>query len=428
MISAKVYLWGTLIGVVSQKDFNSIPTFEYNKDFTKIGIELSPIMMPLSNRIYSFPSLMNSSFNGLPGLLADSLPDKFGNSIINQYLKDQGRNSDSLLPIEKLLFTGKRGMGALEYEPEHNIVLKKNESIILDELAALASEILSQRETMHLKENERLMEQIISIGTSAGGARAKAIIAWNKNTGDIRSGQISAGDGYEYWLVKFDGIENNKDKEDRDTPIHTRLEYAYYLMATDAGIKMSPCELYEENGKYHFMTKRFDRLDNGEKVHMQTLGALTHYDYNIPMACGYEQAVGVMQELHLGQDEIEQFFLRMVFNVFTNNKDDHVKNISFLMDKNGIWSLSPAYDITYAYNPNGAWTSHHQMTINGKSDDFTIDDFYKAGAAMNISKKKVLEMINDVKNSIRKWSTFTEKAFIPEFATEQIRDTFVLSI
>ena len=274
---AEIYLWGTRIGAVVQDGIDDIPRFNYDKDFIRSGIEVSPVVMPISERIYSFPALSKQTFHGLPGLLADSLPDKFGTKLIERYLAERGRNLKSLTAVERLLYTGKRGMGALEFFPQKNYNTTENASVDINSLVELASMILTDRENIHISVGEDAMEQIINIGTSAGGARAKAVISWNRETDDIRSGQIDAGEGYEYWLIKFDGVKNNKDKGDQeDGQAYTRIEYAYYLMAREAGIMMSECQLYQESGRYHFITKRFDRDEAGRKIHMQTLGALAH--------------------------------------------------------------------------------------------------------------------------------------------------------
>ncbi len=422
MIGAQVEMWGTRIGTVVQEDFSSIPRFNYDDRFLKSGIEVSPLMMPLSSRVYSFPTLNHESFYGLPGLLADSLPDKFGTAVLERYFSEQGRDIRQISAVERLCYTGLRGMGALEYLPAIDLHMNETESIHVEKLVKMASEILSDREKLHIPESDHAMQQIIDVGTSAGGARAKAVIAWNRDTKDIRSGQINAGDGYEYWLIKFDGVKNNKDhsiKEDGQE--FTRIEYAYYLMATAAGIEMSPCELYQESGLYHFMTKRFDRIEpKGEKLHMQTLGALAHFDYKNPGAHSYEQVSQIIYQLQMTQKEIEQFYRRMVFNVIARNQDDHVKNISFLMDKNGRWSLSPAYDITYAVDPESRWLKQHQMSINGKTDHISMEDLLAAGKHMNISKNRSTKIIDEVLAAVLNWSAFGRQAFVSNAAIEGI--------
>ncbi len=426
MITAEVYLWGTRIGAVAQEDNGSVPLFNYDKDFLNSGIEVAPVVMPLSPMVYSFPALPKDTFYGLPGLLADSLPDKYGTKLIERYLSEQGRDMHSLTAVERLLYTGKRGMGALEYAPAKDYGEVRDGSINIDALVKLASDILSERENIHVSGDEQTMEQIINVGTSAGGARAKAVIAWNPQTRDIRSGQIDAGTGYEYWLLKFDGVENNKDKGDKaDAPAYTRIEYAYYLMAKKAGIEMNDCQLYQESGRYHFMTKRFDRSPEGAKIHMQSLGAMAHFDYNMPGVYSYEQAVSVMNRLHLGQNEVEQMFRRMTFNILMRNQDDHVKNISFLMDKSGTWSLSPAYDLTYANDKENLWLKSHQMSMNGKTEGFGPEDFYEAGRHMNLTKRKADKILTEVKNAVGEWESCAESAFLDEKEMDFIKGQFL---
>ena len=420
MIAAEVYLWGTRVGYIVQNNITDIPKFSYDKDFISLGAEISPVVMPLSERIYSFPSLNNETFHYLPGLLADSLPDNFGTKLIETYLQSQGRTLESISSVERLLYTGSRGMGALEYKPALDYTRTDDKSIDINSLIQLASDILNERENIHIDKNKDAMEQIIKIGTSAGGARAKAIIAWNKETGDIRSGQIQAGSGYEYWILKFDGTETSK------IPF-TKIEYAYYLMAIDAGINMSECRLWENSGKYHFMTKRFDRTDDkGQKIHMQSLGALTHFDYKMPGIHSYEETANIMYKLKLNQDEIEQLFRRMVFNVMARNQDDHVKNISFLMDRNGKWKLSPAYDMTYAYDASNYWLSKHQMSINGKTDNLDKNDVISCGKNMNITENRINHIINEVQGAVQHWAEYAENAQVSEDIIDEIKNNFVL--
>ena len=421
MTAAEVILWGTTIGTVLFNDETGFATFEYDRNFIKSGIELSPIAMPLSERLYTFPELPVNSFHGLPGMLADSLPDKFGNAVIDSWLKSCGRTPESFNAVERLCYTGKRGMGALEFVPALGPAYTENEPVEIDAMVKLAEDILSERENLHIAEGSNAMSQILQVGTSAGGARAKAIVAWNEKTGDIRSGQISAGEDYEYWLIKFDGLENNKDKEENDGPQHTRIEYAYYLMAKAAGINMSECRLYKENGRHHFMTKRFDRIgENGDKLHMQSLGAIAHFDYNSPGSYSYEQAAKAMRKLKTGKEDFSQLYRRMVFNAFALNCDDHVKNMSFLMDRRGNWSLSPAYDVTYAYNPGGRWTSSHQMSINGNRSKITKADLLASAEVMDLKTKEAEAIIRDVADAVNMWEDFAERAEVAPQARENI--------
>ena len=355
-------------------------------------------------------------------MVAYSLPDKFGNIVIKNYLESQGRTEDSLSVIEKLCYTGKRGMGALEYEPSQEIV-SANEKVDLDALTKLASDILSEKEKVHFEKNDSLMAQLMECGSSVGGARAKTLIAWNPETNDIRSGQIEAGKGYEYWLLKFDNIKNNKDKDSRpDDGEYTKVEYAYYLMALDAGIEMSECRLYKENGSAHFMTKRFDRKGKkGEKLHMQSLCAMAHMDFNSPRVYSYEEAFAVMKQLRLPYSDFVQLFRRMVFNEFAKNYDDHTKNISFLMDKKGVWSLSPAYDVTFSYRKDSIWVNAHQMLINGKSDDITDEDMMKVAEKVGIRKSDAIKCIEQVRTSVSKWEDFARQADLSENNSKRIQ-------
>ena len=426
MTTAEVMLWGTKIGTVAFDDNSGLGSFEYDPAFLTSGIEVSPIAMPLSRRVYTFPELARQSFHGLPGLLSDSLPDKFGNAVIDAWLRSLGRSPESFNPVERLCYTGSRGMGALEYVPARGPSATESERIEIDKLVQLASQVLRSREKMHVSAGENAMQEIIKVGSSAGGARAKAVIAWNEQTGDIRSGQIEAGKGYDYWLMKFDGVSGNGDKEGEDAPQYTRIEYAYYLMADDAGIAMSDCRLYEEQGRFHFMTRRFDReAKTGGKLHMQSLGAIAHFDFNQPGVYSYEQAAQVMRRLRISATEISQFYRRMVFNVLARNQDDHVKNISFLMDRKGIWRLAPAYDVTYAYNPDGMWTGTHQMSVNGKRDRITRQDLMDAAKHMGIKQAEAERAIAAVGESLTRWYDFADKANITDRAAHQIAAQFV---
>lgn len=419
--TVRVKMWGTTVGYLHQDD-NGMVGFQYDEEFLKSNIEISPVKMPLSTATYTFPALPEQTFHGLPGMVADSLPDKFGNIVINRYLESQGRTADSLSVIEKLCYTGKRGMGALEYEPSQELT-SMNETVDLDALTKLASEILSEKEQIHIEKNDNLMAQLMECGSSVGGARAKTLIAWKPETNDIRSGQINAGKGYEYWLLKFDNIKNNKDKDSRpDDGEYTKVEYAYYLMALDAGIEMSECRLYKENGSAHFMTKRFDRKGaKGEKLHMQSLCALAHMDFNSPRVYSYEEAFAVMKQLRLPYSDFAQLFRRMVFNEYAKNYDDHTKNISFLMDKKGVWSLSPAYDITFSYRKDSIWVSAHQMLINGKSDNITKEDMLKVAEKAGVKKSDAVKSIEQVINSVSKWEHFAEKSGMSEYNIKRIK-------
>ena len=422
---AEVYIWGTRIGILHLPEGGRVADFEYDHDFVQnavgTGIELSPLKMPLSGRVYRFPDI-GESFRGVPGLIADSLPDKFGNAVINRWLADQGRTESSFNVIDRLCYTGKRAMGALEYVPAQGPEADINERIDLDEMVKFASEVLNRRQEIKIKANDNLTySQLLQLGTSAGGARAKAIIAWNEKEGVIRSGQINPEKGYDFWLMKFDGVNGNGDHNLEDEPEYTLIEYSYYEMAKLAGIEMSECRIFSENGRNHFMTKRFDRGDNG-KLHMQTLGALAHIDYSVPAMCSYEQAVTYMREMKLTADEIEQFYRRMVFNVLAVNQDDHVKNISFLMDRNGKWRLAPAYDLTFSYNLSNIWLKAHQMTVNGKTVGITKEDLIKSGKTMGISTSKIEHIIDDVTGAVSNWEKISRKNGICDKTIKMVSD------
>ena len=419
---AEVILWGTHIGYVYLDDNSRYMTFEYDQNFINSGIEVSPLVMPLSERLYSFPELNYEAFHGAPGLIADSLPDTFGNAIINRWLSENGRLPDSFNAIERLCYTGNRGMGALEYIPSTGPDNTMEENVNIDALVRLAEEVLSRRQNVHINISDNTaLANLLKMGTSAGGARAKAIIAWNEDTGDMRSGQIDAGSGYTYWIIKFDKVAGSGDHGLVDSPEYTCIEYAYYLMAKDAGIEMSDCRLFEENNRKHFMTKRFDRNPStGDKIHMQTLGALTHTDYNIPGLLSYEQAALYAKKLGLSHTEIIKLFRQMVFNVLAVNQDDHVKNISFLMDRSGNWSLAPAYDMTFAYNESNRWLKAHQMTINNKTINISIEDLVAAGSSMDITGIKCMSIISEVRQAVDNWLYHAETAGVRQQKAEMI--------
>ncbi len=401
--TAKVKLWGTIIGVFHLDDSKGYVSFEYDKDFLNSGIELSPIMMPLSDRVYEFPDLTRTSFKGVPGLIADSLPDKFGNTVINQWLTSQGRLPNSFNVIERLCYTGKRGMGALEYEPDSSGQKDNNELISMTRMSDFASAILEEKNDILVSSKEDVdYKQLLRLGTSAGGARAKAVIAYNEKNNEIRSGQVGLGKDFDYWLVKFDGVSKNGDHNLEDVPEYTLIEYTYYKMALKAGVTMSECKIFPEGDRNHFMTKRFDRV-NGDKLHMQSLGAIMHIDYNEPGLCSYESAANTAKRIGLPSSTIEQFFRRMVFNVIAINQDDHVKNISFLMNRKGIWSLSPAYDITFAYNSNNQWLKAHQMSINGQISKISKDDIITCGKNMDLKAFKCEKIYKEVYSAVKEF-------------------------
>ena len=411
---AEVRLWGRRIAAVSLDEPTDTAAFQYDPEFAQSGIEVSPIVMPLSPRIHSFPSLPRISFHGLPGLLADSLPDKFGNALIAAWLATQGRTPASFNPVERLCYTGMRGMGALEFAPATGPRPRRSARIRVDALVALASDILTHRDALRgsftPEHRNGALEDILRVGTSAGGARAKAIIAWNPETNEVRSGPVMAPEGFGYWLLKFDGVSGNRDKELEDPKGYTVIEYAYSLMARGAGIEMTECRLLEEGGRRHFMTRRFDRTSAGGKIHMQSLAALAHLDFNAAGAHAYEQSFDVIRRLKLPMSAVEQQFRRMIFNVVARNQDDHVKNIAFLMDQRGEWSLAPAFDLTYAYNPQGRGTRHHQMTINGKRERFTLEDFRACASTAGLKRGRAETILDEVRAAVGRWPEYADEA------------------
>ena len=422
--AANVVLWGRIIGAVSMVEGKDYAAFEYDPKFVKSRIEVSPITMPLSDGVRIFPELSRKTFHGLPGLLADALPDKFGNALIDAWLATQGQKPESFNAVERLCYTGSRGMGALEFVPSMGPKMNRAKKIEIDALVQLASEVLTDRDNLTASFADEAREDafldILRVGTSAGGARAKAVIAWNRKTNEVKSGQTNAGLGFSYWLLKFDGVAGNKDKELEDPKGYGAIEYAYYLMARAAGISMSECKLLEENGRRHFMTKRFDRHGGGEKLHMQSLCALAHFDFNDPGAHSYEQAIMAIRELELPMSSVEEQFRRMAFNIIARNQDDHVKNIAFLMDKAGDWSLSPAFDMTYSFNPSGKWTARHQMSMNEKREGFTTGDFQACARHAFMKRGRADAIVDEVRSAVVKWPEYAAEANVSEKWQEQI--------
>ena len=418
MTDATIRLWGRDIGAVSWLADRDYAVFQYVPEFTASGIAVSPLVMPPSQAPYAFPELPRDAFKGLPGLLADSLPDKYGNALIDAWLTRQGRDARSFNPVERLCYIGTRGMGALEFHPTLLKAQRRSRRLEIDALVDLANQVLSMRQNMQGvltgEDDQDMLEEILRVGTSAGGARAKAVLAWNETTGEFRSGQAPADKGFTYWLMKFDGVSNNRDKELADPQGFGLIEYAFSQMAIDAGIDMAECRLHHEGGRSHFMTKRFDRTPTGQKLHMQSLGALRHFDFNAAGAYSYEQAVETIRQLNLKAVDVEQQFRRAVFNLLIRNQDDHVKNIAFLMDKAGAWRLSPAFDVGYAYNPSGPWTSTHQMTLNGKRDDFTSEDLVAFGEYCGFKSRKILGMVRETADRVREWRTYADAAGVYE--------------
>lgn len=430
MNNALVKIWGRNVGALLWDEHNDIAHFEYDKAFVKDGWELAPLTMPLSSsRIYSFPTLRrrpdttNNAFNGLPGLLADALPDMYGNELIEVWLASQGRPAGSMNPVEKLCFIGKRAMGALEFEPVVGLGGEESFNVEIDSLVNIAAKMMERRSdfSANIKSEEEIaVRKILSIGTSVGGARPKAVIALNDATGEVLSGQCSAPEGFEHWLIKLDGVSG---VQLGGTHGFGRVEYAYYLMAKDCGVQMMPCRLLEENGRAHFLTKRFDRKGNAERLHTQTLCAMNHMDFNNNRSYSYEQLFQVMRRLKLTYPEMEQMFRRMVFNVFARNCDDHTKNHTFIMNLDGTWKLAPAYDVCHAYRPGSEWVSFHSLSINGKRDDINKDDMLQVARLINCRNPQAI--IDEVLQTVSHWMDFADEAKVDTDMAKAIDATLI---
>ncbi|MFN9804304.1 MAG: type II toxin-antitoxin system HipA family toxin [Bacteroidota bacterium] len=415
MNTAFVHIWGTMVGAVAWDNSTGLATFEYDSGFKNKNWDLSPLKMPLqaTKNIFNFPELkpeFNSpfdTFKGLPGLLADVLPDKYGNQLINRWLAQNGRVPNSMNPVEMLCFIGTRGMGALEFEPAALKESKRTFSIEIDSLVDIAQKMLSNKSsfTTNLKkEDEQAIIEILKVGTSAGGARPKAVIAYNERTGEVRSGQTNAPKGFEHWLLKLDGVS---DVQLGASTGYGRVEMAYYNMAIACGIDMMTSRLLEENGRAHFMTKRFDREDGDVKHHIQTLCAIQHYDYNAVSSFSYEQLFQTMRELKLSYPEAEQMFRRMVFNAIARNCDDHTKNFAFRLKKNGQWELAPAYDICHAYKPDHQWVSQHSLSMNGKRKGISKNDLLVIGKSIRCKQASII--IEEIESVIMNWKKFANE-------------------
>lgn len=422
---AKVNIFGQPMGTFRWDSRYQLAQFEYDRDFVGRGLDPSPLMMPVrEGRVYSFGMLNKDTFSGLPGMLADSLPDTYGRALFNKWLSMTGRDSGN--SVETLCFLGKRCMGALEFEPAIEVGYKLEQRIELDTLVDVARSALDEKQafTTNINEDKKAaIAEILRLGTSAGGQRAKAIIAYNKATGEVRSGQTEAPCGFDYYLIKLDGVTAKAGF--RETENFGRLEYSFYQLVRKCGIEMSECSLIEENGRAHFLTKRFDRIGD-RKIHMQTLCGIAHYDFRLFHGYSYEQAFGVMRALHLPYSQAQEMYRRMVFNVVARNQDDHTKNISFLMNEEGHWRLSPAYDMGYAYNPLGQWTSTHQMSINGKFEDICRADLLECGKRNNI--KNAAAIIDEVCDVVSSWPAIAKECEVPQDMIDAITPNLLTNI
>ncbi len=431
MNTAYVKIWGELVGAVAWDEVRGIATFEYDPKFKNLDWELAPLQMPTQSakRLFSFPALRkqadaaSDTFKGLPGLLADALPDRYGNDLIKVWLAQQGRSSESMNPVEMLCFIGTRGMGALEFEPATFGESKKTFSIEIESLVDIAQKMLSKKEIFSTNlqgDEEKAILEILRIGTSAGGVRPKAVIAYNEKTGEVRSGQTNAPQGFEHWLLKLDGVS---DVQLGNSKGYGRVEMAYYNMATACGIDMMPSRLLEENGRAHFMTKRFDREGGSTKHHVQTLCAMKHFDYYRITSFSYEQLFQTMRELKMSYPEAEQMFRRMVFNVVARNCDDHTKNFGFRLKRDGRWELAPAYDICHAYQPQHQWVSQHALSMNGKRTDITTQDLLTIGKS--IKNKKAAAAIQEISATVSQWKKFADAVGVAPALRDEIDQTLI---
>ncbi|MBN2485735.1 MAG: type II toxin-antitoxin system HipA family toxin [Bacteroidales bacterium] len=431
MDTAFVKIWGELVGAVAWDESRGLATFEYDSEFKKKCWDIAPLQMPISSnkRIFEFPALRKKTdaaldtFKGLPGLLADMLPDRYGNELINLWLARQGRPENSMNPVEMLCFIGSRGIGALEFEPATIKESKRTFSVEIESLVDTAQKMLSKKEAFNTnlqKDEEKAVLEILRIGTSAGGARPKAVIAYNEKSGEVKSGQTIAPKGFEHWLIKLDGVS---DVQLGATTGYGRVEMAYYYMARDCGIEMMPSKLLEENGRAHFMTKRFDREGGATRHHIQTLCAMKHFDYNALTSYSYEQLFQTMRELKMPYSTAEQMFRRMVFNVLARNCDDHTKNFSFRLKKDDVWELAPAYDICHAYKPNHAWVSQHILSINGKRTNIAKDDLLAIGHS--IKSKKAPEIINEINKTVGNWKKYADRVTVETKLRDEIAKTLI---
>ena len=415
---ARVEMWGQTVGALAYQPESGLCAFEYDPSWIRTGIEISPIRLPLSSRIYQFPALPRPTYRGLPGAFADTLPDDFGNAVIDAWLARTGRARDSFTALERLLYTGSRGMGALEYAPAIDRSLNMVSVLELDSLVAMAQSVLDQRRQLDQRlqgADTEALSAIFQVGTSAGGARAKAVIGINASRTEIRSGQVALPAGFEHYLLKFDGvIERAQGRETFGDPQgFGRMEYAYYLMAKAAGIQISPCELLLEGERAHFMTKRFDRVGN-QKVHYQSLCAMDHADYKTPGSYSYEQLFSLMRTLRLSKSQALELYRRMVFNILARNQDDHTKNFGFILHAQQRWELAPAFDVAFSYKPGSPWVNAHQLSLNGKRDDFTLQDLLSPAASF---LKEARQIIEEVATIVAQWPQYAQEAGVaPEFA------------
>jgi serine/threonine-protein kinase HipA len=406
----EVRCWDTTVGAVAYDPSSGFYAFEYDPAWAARGVELAPIMMPVAGRAgaFIFPGLAERSYHRLAPLVADSLPDSFGNAIVTAYLATEGVSADKVTALDRLAYLGNRGIGALEFRPVRGPRPQKPTAIELSDLVVAARSALNGEIGTGPGATSAISE-LLAVGTSAGGARAKAVVALNPSTGELRSGQLPADPGFEYWLLKLDGV--GRDLDLGASGHYGRTEYTYHQMAVMAGIEMTECRLLEEERRAHFMTRRFDRLGSGEKIHSHTLCAMAGLDFRLIGAHDYAQLFMTIDRLHLHHEARRQAFLRMAFNVAAANCDDHTKNFSFLLPKQGGWRLSPAYDVTHAYAPTSQWTAQHLMSVNGRFAGITRADLVEVADRFQVPA--AADGIDHVLAAVAQWAGLAADNGVP---------------
>ncbi|MGQ0433716.1 MAG: type II toxin-antitoxin system HipA family toxin [Microthrixaceae bacterium] len=405
----EVRCWDARVGALALDPRSGFYAFEYDTGWARSELELSPFWLPTNHaEPFVFPTLPVETYNRLPAMVADALPDDFGNALTTAYLASEGVRAGDITPLDRLAHLGKRGIGALEFRPVRGPRTRKATAIELSELVLAARRAL----TGDIGTDDGItdaLKHLIAVGTSAGGARAKAVVALDPSSGELRSGQVPADPGFEQWLLKLDGV--GADPDLGATANFGRIEYAYHLMAREAGIEMTECRLLEEGGRAHFMTRRFDRSADGSKVHTQTLCAMEHMDFRQIGAHDYAQLFLTVERLGLGPDTSQEVFRRMTFNVAAANCDDHTKNFTFLLPQGGSWRLSPAYDVTHAHASSSKWTRQHLMAVNGRTTGITRSDVREVGERFGVPRASdVVEQVLDV---VAAWPSFAEQAGVP---------------
>lgn len=426
----EITLWGQKVGRLAWDGDLKAASFRYDRGFLQAGIDIAPLTMPLAESdegtVYRFPENRNACFKGLPGLFADMLPDNFGTRVTDEWFASQGIDPESVATACRLAFVGTHGMGALEFAPAaYPKFMDESAEFHFKDFTRIVNGIFSGRDDFRrdIRQGDAPFSDIVRAGSSAGGAKPKAVVAFNETTGEMRCGQVPAPQGFGYWLLKFEGVTFSEHKSPMSTPEGLgNIEYAYHKMARDCGIDMTECRLLPAGRLCHFMTKRFDRDANGNKLLTQTLAGMAHL--NREERHSYEEMFDIMGRLRLDYGQFEQLFRRTVFNIMGRNHDDHTKNHSFIMNRQGQWRLAPAYDLCYAYKPDGTWTIRHQMSANGKREDFTADDLIAVGEKAGITRPK--EIVGQIADVFSRWTEYAKDCGVRDRHREQIRKNLLL--